>query len=265
VIYTEANVYLIMEYCAGGDLVSYVSREMTGTEFERRWIFFQIILGLNWVHECGIAHRDLKPENIILDDNLNAKICDFGFARHTDTLLTTPCGSVHYVAPEVIQGGAYDGLKADIWSLGIILYVLETGHLPWTTTNNVLLCQQISQALYEVPVTVDEGPSEIISMCVQVDPAARPTTEDLLNHPFLKPLVGPRCAWALPRTQSMSIRTLDSGRVLLRGARSRICRPKKRGGLKLYTSGREPETFSRKRAPHVRPASILTQVVAPKQ
>src|SRR5262245_22486992 len=113
-----------MEYVEGGELFSYMSEQGALPEFEVVHIFRQIIAALGYCHRINIHHRDLKPENILLDrDNLQIKLVDFGMAalQPQGKKLTTPCGSPHYAAPEVIGTKPYDGARADIWSCGVIL------------------------------------------------------------------------------------------------------------------------------------------------
>jgi serine/threonine protein kinase len=205
----EGHFFIVMEYVSGGELVSYLSDFEATDPAVRRRIFMQLCSAMNYLHCHGIVHRDLKPHNILLDENLNVKLCDFGFSRHTepDALLTTPCGSPDYVAPEVLLGKPYDGMKADIWSLGVVLFVIETGRIPWTATNNVVLFHQISNALYEVPVTVDEDLAGIINDCLNLDPARRSTAGELVAT-----LTG------RPRAASLGGLSLIYGQSLITGA-----------------------------------------------
>ncbi|OHT01562.1 CAMK family protein kinase [Tritrichomonas foetus] len=125
VLESENNLYIILEYAEQGELFDYliVNRFLcadVAIEF-----FRQIIFAIEYLHNHGICHRDLKPENILLDKSMRIKIADFGFARWVKSeLLTDPCGSPHYAAPEVLSGKPYDGKAADVWSVGIILFAL---------------------------------------------------------------------------------------------------------------------------------------------
>ncbi|OHT12375.1 CAMK family protein kinase [Tritrichomonas foetus] len=119
------HLYIVLEYASKGELFDYLVENNTLPEEVAMRFFRQIIYGLEYLHSLGICHRDLKPENILLDENLNIKIADFGFARFVKTnIAETSCGSPHYAAPEVIRGQPYDGRAADIWSCGVILYAL---------------------------------------------------------------------------------------------------------------------------------------------
>ena len=122
---------MIMEYISGGELLSYISNRVRLSEYESSLIFSQIISGVDYLHESGIYHRDLKLENIMLDKDNNVKIIDFGLAAIDEgKALKRQCGSIHYIAPEVLAG-PYNGAKADIWSCGIIFYAMVTGDMPF--------------------------------------------------------------------------------------------------------------------------------------
>jgi BR serine/threonine kinase len=125
VLESDRHLYMVLEYAQKGELFDYLVSQgslspQVGLDF-----FRQITLAIEYLHQLGICHRDLKPENILVDSNDRIKIADFGFARWVRRdVADTSCGSPHYAAPEVIKGGQYDGRRADIWSLGIILYAL---------------------------------------------------------------------------------------------------------------------------------------------
>jgi serine/threonine protein kinase len=186
----DGHVYLVLEFCAHGDLLAHVinSGELSFTEIQR--FFFQLVRALYFLHESGIAHRDVKPENVLLDANYQVKLADFGFSRQADAnlLMETPCGSPFYAAPEILLGESYDGTKSDIWSAGVVLFGLATGALPWTAQNQAMLTYQISNAAFTIPDNVDQRIQECILGCMQLDPVARLNAWDLLQTPFLKEL-----------------------------------------------------------------------------
>ena len=125
ILESPRHLYIVTEYASTGELFDYLVQKRCLVEEEAMNFFRQIIFGLEYLHSLGICHRDLKPENILLDENLNIKIADFGFARIVKSnIADTSCGSPHYAAPEVIRGERYDGRKADVWSCGVILYAL---------------------------------------------------------------------------------------------------------------------------------------------
>ena len=122
---SERHLHLVLEYAENGELFDYLVRSQSLREDQALDIFRQLIYGLDYLHAHNICHRDLKPENILLDSNMHIKIGDFGFARWMrENIAETSCGSPHYAAPEVIKGNPYDGLAADLWSAGVILYAL---------------------------------------------------------------------------------------------------------------------------------------------
>lgn len=122
---TETHLYLVLENAAHGELYDYLAEQGSIPASLALKFFRQIIYGLEFLHVHSICHRDMKPENVLLDENDNVKVGDFGFARWMKSnTADTSCGSPHYAAPEVIQGDAYDGRAADIWSVGVIFYVL---------------------------------------------------------------------------------------------------------------------------------------------
>lgn len=132
-----------MEYANGGELFDYIDKRKRLTEQEACKFFRQIISGIEYLHKLGISHRDLKPENILLDHYKDIKIVDFGLSKifSRSELLNTPCGSPCYAAPEMVAGLKYSGSSVDIWSCGIILYVMIVGYLPFQVNMNILICR----------------------------------------------------------------------------------------------------------------------------
>lgn len=125
ILESSRNLYIVLEYAQNGDLLNYVTQSKIVHDDMTWEIFRQLVLGIEYLHSHGICHRDLKLENILMDKNHNVKIADFGFAKWiNNNVAETVCGSPHFTAPEVISGCPYDPKKADIWSLGIILYTL---------------------------------------------------------------------------------------------------------------------------------------------
>lgn len=142
-----------MEYAAGGELYDYLSVRKILTEHEARRIFRQIALAIFYCHKHKICHRDLKLENILLDQNGNAKIADFGLSNVFDEhkLLSTFCGSPLYASPEIVKGIPYVGPEVDCWSLGVLLYTLVYGAMPFDGSNFKKLVQQITHSDYFEP------------------------------------------------------------------------------------------------------------------
>ena len=152
VMATKTKIYFIMEYCKGGELFNKVAKGRLKEDAARKY-FQQLINAVDFCHSRGVYHRDLKPENLLLDDDENLKISDFGLSalvesKHQDGLLHTTCGTPAYVAPEVINRRGYDGTKADIWSCGVVLYVLLAGYLPFQDSNLMEMYRKIGKADY---------------------------------------------------------------------------------------------------------------------
>ena len=188
--------YLIMELVEGGELFEYVTNHEYLEEDETVFIFRQIVAALLNAHRLGIYHRDLKPENILIDIeedpetgriNPQVKLADFGMAalQPKGKMLSTACGSIHYAAPEVFEK-QYDGSKADVWSLGIILYVMLTGMLPFTdiggAEKNVYWYRQIKSGKYTVPEGLSPEAQDLISRMLVPNPRRRISLESVWNH-----------------------------------------------------------------------------------
>ncbi|KAH7116862.1 serine/threonine-protein kinase-like protein GIN4 [Dendryphion nanum] len=186
------ELYLVMEFVEGGELFSYISEMGLLPEMQAIFLFRQIIAALSYCHRLNIHHRDLKPENILLDrETMTIKLVDFGMAalQPSGKMLTTPCGSPHYAAPEVIQAKQYDGAKADIWSCGVILFVMLTGGPPfnYSGTNNDLhyLYHDITTATYDMPSDLSSEAKNLIRKIFVTDPKARISMDGIWNHAFM--------------------------------------------------------------------------------
>ncbi|XP_057512366.1 CBL-interacting protein kinase 18-like [Actinidia eriantha] len=155
VMATKTKIYFVMEYAKGGELFNKVAKGKLKEEVARKY-FQQLINAVDFCHSRGVYHRDLKPENLLLDENENLKVSDFGLSalaesKHQDGLLHTTCGTPAYVAPEVINRRGYDGEKADVWSCGVILFVLLAGYLPFHDSNLMEMYRKIGKAEYKCP------------------------------------------------------------------------------------------------------------------
>ena len=181
------KIYVVMEFCGGGELFEYILDRGHLTEAEARPLMREILQGLQYVHSFGIAHRDLKPENLLFGDDGEVKISDFGFSRFVDDrgMAQTPCGSPCYASPEVLSGKPYDARKSDIWSAGVVCYAMLTGKLPWTQRNQAALFQQIRQGGYNVPNFLSPLCQDFISKLMEVNDKKRPTAEQALEHPWI--------------------------------------------------------------------------------
>ncbi|KAF9926760.1 hypothetical protein BGZ67_007966 [Mortierella alpina] len=185
---TDKELYLIMEYVSGGELFEYLVNKGRLDEAEALRFFQQIIVGLAFCHKRKICHRDLKPENLLLDDRMNVKIADFGMAslQKSGRLLETSCGSPHYASPEVVTGMKYDGSSSDIWSCGIILYALLTGHLPFDDENIRQLLSKVKSGKFYMPTDISAGARDLISRMLIVNPKRRITMQGVIMHPWFR-------------------------------------------------------------------------------
>ncbi|KAK7305510.1 hypothetical protein VNO77_43416 [Canavalia gladiata] len=155
VMANKNKIYFVMEYAKGGELFNKVAKGKLREDVAHKY-FKQLINAVDFCHSRGVYHRDIKPENILLDENGNLKVSDFGLSALTeskrqDGLLHTPCGTPAYVAPEVIKRKGYDGIKADIWSCGIVLFVLLAGYLPFHDPNLIEMYRKINKAELKCP------------------------------------------------------------------------------------------------------------------
>ncbi|TKY47613.1 CBL-interacting protein kinase 2 [Spatholobus suberectus] len=155
VLATKTKIYFVIEYAKGGELFNKVAKGRLNEDRARKY-FQQLISAVDFCHSRGVYHRDLKPENLLLDENGVLKVADFGLSalvesHRQDNMLHTVCGTPAYVAPEVISRKGYDGAKADVWSCGVILFVLLAGHLPFYDLNLMSLYKKIGKAEYKCP------------------------------------------------------------------------------------------------------------------
>ncbi|XP_069737208.1 maternal embryonic leucine zipper kinase [Phaenicophaeus curvirostris] len=191
VMETSQKIFIVLEYCPGGELFDYIVSKDRLSEEEARVFFRQIVSAIAYVHSQGYTHRDLKPENLLIDEEHKLKLIDFGLCAKPkgglDCPLQTCCGSPAYAAPEVIQGKAYIGPEADIWSMGVLLYALLCGFLPFDDDNVMALYQKIMRGKYTTPKWLSLSSTLLLNemLQVKVDPKKRITVKDLLRHPWL--------------------------------------------------------------------------------
>ncbi|KNC52080.1 CAMK/CAMKL/BRSK protein kinase [Thecamonas trahens ATCC 50062] len=187
---TSRYLFLILEYVEGGELFDYLVRKGRLLPNEALRFFQQIVLGVDYCHKHMVCHRDLKPENLLLDENNNVKLADFGMASvmKQDSLLETSCGSPHYACPEVVMGQPYSGEAADVWSMGVILYALLTGRLPFDDENIRRLLKKVKAGRFFIPRWVSPDINDLISRMLTVDPTARITVDEIKAHPWFNSL-----------------------------------------------------------------------------
>ncbi|CEH18151.1 pkinase-domain-containing protein [Ceraceosorus bombacis] len=191
VIATESNIWMVSELCAGGELYDYLVERGTMPEPEARRLFGQLCLAVAYIHGRGIVHRDLKLENVLLDERCNVKLGDFGFTREFEgkRLMDTFCGTTGYAAPEMLAGKKYTGEEVDIWSLGVILYALLCGTLPFDDDDEAVMKQKILACKFDLPDLISEESKDLLSSVLQLDPTSRPSIKSILSHPWFSKIM----------------------------------------------------------------------------
>ncbi|KAJ8467624.1 hypothetical protein OPV22_030176 [Ensete ventricosum] len=174
---SKTKIYMVLEYVNGGELFDKILKGKLSEEEGRR-LFQQLIDAVSYCHDKGVYHRDLKPENVLVDAKGDIKISDFGLSalpQHlgNDGLLHTTCGSPNYIAPEVLSNRGYDGSSSDIWSCGVILYVILTGYLPFDDRNLAVLYQKISKGETDIPKWLSPGAHIILKRILDPNPIMR--------------------------------------------------------------------------------------------
>merc|ERR1719189_377605 len=179
VIETEKTLYLVMEYASGGEVFDYLVLHGRMKEKEARAKFRQIVSAVQYCHQKKIIHRDLKAENLLLDSEMNIKIADFGFSNEfvIGNKLDTFCGSPPYAAPELFQGKKYDGPEVDVWSLGVILYTLVSGSLPFDGSTLRELRERVLRGKYRIPFYMSTDCENLLKKFLVLNPARRASLE----------------------------------------------------------------------------------------
>ncbi|XP_078592169.1 MAP/microtubule affinity-regulating kinase 3-like isoform X16 [Branchiostoma floridae x Branchiostoma japonicum] len=180
VIETEKTLYLVMEYASGGEVFDYLVAHGRMKEKEARAKFRQIVSAVQYCHQKRVVHRDLKAENLLLDADMNIKIADFGFSNEftPGNKLDTFCGSPPYAAPELFQGKKYDGPEVDVWSLGVILYTLVSGSLPFDGQNLKELRERVLRGKYRIPFYMSTDCENLLKRFLVLNPLKRGSLEE---------------------------------------------------------------------------------------
>uniref|UniRef100_A0A8C2AUK9 non-specific serine/threonine protein kinase n=2 Tax=Cyprinus carpio TaxID=7962 RepID=A0A8C2AUK9_CYPCA len=210
VIETDKTLYLIMEYASGGEVFDYLVAHGRMKEKEARAKFRQIVSAVQYCHQKCIVHRDLKAENLLLDADMNIKIADFGFSNEftVGNKLDTFCGSPPYAAPELFQGKKYDGPEVDVWSLGVILYTLVSGSLPFDGQNLKELRERVLRGKYRIPFYMSTDCENLLKKFLILNPTKRGSLEQIMKDRWmnvghedeeLKPYIQPQPDYKDPR------------------------------------------------------------------
>ncbi|KAJ8372723.1 hypothetical protein AAFF_G00277920 [Aldrovandia affinis] len=188
VMETERMIYLVTEYASGGEIFDHLVAHGRMAEKDARRKFKQIVAAVHFCHCRNIVHRDLKAENLLLDHNLNIKIADFGFSNlfSRGQLLKTWCGSPPYAAPELFEGKEYDGPKVDIWSLGVVLYVLVCGALPFDGSTLQNLRARVLSGKFRIPFFMSTDCEYLIRHMLVLEPSRRLSMEQICKNKWMK-------------------------------------------------------------------------------
>ncbi|XP_015058542.1 CBL-interacting serine/threonine-protein kinase 3-like [Solanum pennellii] len=191
VLASKTKIFIVLEFVTGGELFDKIVNHGRMHEKEARKYFQQLINAVDYCHSRGVYHRDLKPENLLLDVNGNLKVSDFGLSAlsqqvRDDGLLHTTCGTPNYVAPEVLNDHGYDGTTADLWSCGVILFVLLAGYLPFDDSNLINLYKKISAAEFTCPPWMSFGAMKLITRILDPNPMTRITVSEILEDEWFK-------------------------------------------------------------------------------
>ncbi|TQD86116.1 hypothetical protein C1H46_028289 [Malus baccata] len=190
VMASKSKIYFAMDLVRGGELFAKIAKGRLREDVARVY-FQQLISAIDFCHSRGVYHRDLKPENLLLDQDGNLKVTDFGLSAFTehlkqDGLLHTTCGTPAYVAPEVIGKKGYDGAKADLWSCGVILYVLLAGFLPFQDDNLVAMYRKIYRGDFKCPPWFSSEARRLVTKLLDPNPSTRITISKVMDSSWFK-------------------------------------------------------------------------------
>ena len=186
---TPNKIYLVMEYCNGGELFDYIVSKQHLTERQACRFFQEIINSLEYLHSLNIVHRDIKPENLLLDkinSKITLKLIDFGISNcyNPEKLLGTPCGTASYAPPEMHKGEEYYGLLSDVWSAGVVLYAMVFGYLPFCEDDEDTNINNIIEGNYEIPEEASPELADLLVHLLDINPLTRYDLEQIKQHPW---------------------------------------------------------------------------------
>ncbi|KAJ4891333.1 CBL-interacting serine/threonine-protein kinase 11 [Raphanus sativus] len=189
VMATKTKIFFAMEFVKGGELFNRISKHGRLSEDLSRRYFQQLISAVGYCHARGVYHRDLKPENLLIDESGSLKVSDFGLSALTDHagpdgLLHTLCGTPAYVAPEILSKKGYDGAKVDVWSCGVVLFVLAAGFLPFNDPNVMNMYKKIYKGAYRCPRWMSQDLKRFISRLLDINPETRITVDEIVKDPW---------------------------------------------------------------------------------
>ncbi|ROW10585.1 hypothetical protein VMCG_01896 [Cytospora schulzeri] len=181
------EIYLILEYCECKDMFSWINKYGPLSEHDAVYVFRQMMCAMEYCHSFNICHRDLKPENILLSEMGEVKIIDFGMAalHQNDQKLRTSCGSPHYAAPELLKSKNYRGDKADVWSMGVILFAMLAQRLPFDDPHLPTMLSLSKRAIYTMPEHFSPEAKDLIRRILVTDPEKRISIREMWDHPLI--------------------------------------------------------------------------------
>ncbi|XP_057451828.1 CBL-interacting serine/threonine-protein kinase 14-like [Lotus japonicus] len=189
ILATKTKVYFIMEFVAGGELFALVDAAGRLTEDLSRRYFRQLVSAVRYCHSRGVFHRDLKLDNLLIDENMDLKVSDFGLSAtgnptRPDIMLHTVCGTPAYVAPEILAKKGYGGAGADVWSSGVVLFVLAAGYLPFNDYNITILYRKIYRGHFRFPKWISSDLKNLLSRLLDTNPETRITLDEVMVDPW---------------------------------------------------------------------------------
>lgn len=190
VMATRTKIFFVLEFVKGGELFAKVAKGRFSEDLSRKY-FQQLISAVSYCHSRGVFHRDLKPENMLVDENGDLKVSDFGLSALTeqirpDGLLHTLCGTPAYVAPEILSRRGYDGTRIDVWSCGIVLFVLTAGFLPFNDPNLMNMYRKIYKGEFRCPKWMSPDLKRFLSRLLDTNPNTRITINEIERDPWFE-------------------------------------------------------------------------------
>jgi len=188
VMETQNMMYIVTEYAPNGEMFAHIDKTGRLSEEEARRVFCQILSAVDYSHQRHVVHRDIKTENLLLDENLNVKIADFGFGNffQDDNLLKSSCGTPQYAAPEIFEGKEYYGPEVDIWSLGVVLYVLVCAAIPFDGTSFTDVRDHVLSGRFRIPFFMSSELEDLIKKILVKNPSQRYTIQQIKEHPWMQ-------------------------------------------------------------------------------
>ncbi|CAN6185996.1 unnamed protein product [Urochloa humidicola] len=189
ILATRKKVHFVLDLAAGGELFSLVDASGRMPEDLARHYFRQLVSAVRYCHARGVFHRDIKPENLLLDESGALKVADFGLgavASDAGGLRHTMCGTPAYVAPEILSRKGYDPAKVDVWSCGVVLFVLAAGYLPFNDASLVNMYRKIYAGKFRCPAWFSPALRDLLRRVLHPDPGARIDADGIVAHPWFR-------------------------------------------------------------------------------